>query len=138
MKSLLDASAFLLLIKNLPAEQVARHLKETQIIDLTYYEVGNGLWKERSLMKLTTPQQCEAYVNVAKAVLSEIETIACVSEAFGAILKTAIEEKLSFYDSSYLYFAKDRKLKLITEDKELFKKARKHVEVQTVAELLQA
>jgi predicted nucleic acid-binding protein len=138
MKTLLDASAFLMLIRNTSVQGAECCFRESQIIDLTYYEVGNALWKEGSLTKLTPPHQCETLVKIAKVALSRIETIAFVSEAFDAILEIAIEEKLSFYDSSYLYFAKDRRLKLITEDKELYKKAKRHVEVQTVAELLQA
>jgi predicted nucleic acid-binding protein len=138
MKNLLDASAFLMLIRRTSVQEADRCFKDSQIIDLTYYEVGNALWKKGNLTKLTPRFRCEELVRIAKAALSRIETIACVSDAFDGILKTAIEEKLSFYDASYLYFAKEKKLKLITEDKELYKKAKKHVEVQMVAELLQS
>jgi predicted nucleic acid-binding protein len=56
-------------------------------------------------------------------------------EDFQKILEIAQDEKLSFYDSSYLFFAKQRGLPLVTEDKKLEMKAKKHVEVRTFATL---
>ena len=56
-------------------------------------------------------------------------------DSFEKILEIAKTEKLTFYDSSYIHFAKEKELKLITEDKELKVKAQKHVNVQTITTL---
>jgi predicted nucleic acid-binding protein len=57
------------------------------------------------------------------------------SEDFQKILEIAQNENLSFYDSSYVFYAKQKGLELITEDKNLALKAKKHVTVITFAEL---
>jgi predicted nucleic acid-binding protein len=38
------------------------------------------------------------------------------------ILDTAIKQKITFYDASYVYFSKIKELRLITEDSRLIKK----------------
>jgi predicted nucleic acid-binding protein len=68
--------------------------------------------------------------------LAKIDQAAQEGPDFQKILEIAQDEKLSFYDSSYLYFAKQKGLILITEDKQLEAKAKKHVNVRTVATLL--
>ena len=55
---------------------------------------------------------------------------------FRRYLDISESEKLSFYDASYLFAAKEKGLVLVTEDKELRAKAKKHVEVQNVSILL--
>jgi len=136
MKYLLDASAFMLLIKNADVKSTVECLQDSLILDLTFYEVGNAVWKESILMKYLTPEEAERLGTMAQTVLAKINRIASEIGAFQKILQIAQAEKLSYYDSSYIYFAKETELTLVSEDKDLRTKARKHVEVHTVAALL--
>ena len=115
-----------------------RCLQESAVLDLTYYEVGNGLWKESTLSKMVTPHESEVLAQTAKTILAKMEKIACEADGFWEILDLAKKERLTFYDSSYILFAREKGLKLVTEDKELYAKAKKHVAVQTTADFLQA
>jgi predicted nucleic acid-binding protein len=136
MKYLLDASAFLLLIKKADIKLAIECLRDSSVLDLTFYEIGNAIWKESILTKFLTPEQAEKLGTMAQTVLAKINRIASETEAFQKILEIAKNENLSYYDSSYVHYAKETDLPLITEDKDLRMKARKYVEVRTVAALL--
>jgi predicted nucleic acid-binding protein len=136
MKYLLDASAFILLIKNADVKSTVEHLQDSSILDLTFYEIGNAIWKESTLTKFLTTKEAEQLGTMAQTVLAKINRVPSETEAFQKILEIAQTERLSYYDSSYIYFAKEKELPLITEDKELRKKANKYVDVRTIATLL--
>ena len=139
MKSyLLDASAFMFLIKKADAQMAVRCLRESMILDLTFYEVGNAVWKESTLTRMLSSNESEVLTETAQTILANMEKVACEADSFRGILDLAKKEKLTFYDSSYIFFAKEKDLKLVTEDKELYLKGKKHVAVQTTADLLQA
>lgn len=63
-------------------------------------------------------------VNIIEILKRWKRVIRIGQEDLKMILSIAIETGLSFYDSAYLYFAKTRKLTLITKDKELFRKGK--------------
>ena len=136
MKYLLDASALMLLIKKADTETSVECLQDSLILDLTFYEVGNAIWKESTLMKFLTQKEAERLGTIAQTILANIKRITNGAEAFQKILEIAQTEKLSYYDSSYVYSAKEAGLPLVTEDKELRMKARKYVDISTVATLL--
>ncbi|MGD0995525.1 MAG: type II toxin-antitoxin system VapC family toxin [Candidatus Bathyarchaeia archaeon] len=133
---LLDASAFMFLIKKSNAKSVIECLQDSIVLDLTYYEVGNAIWKESTLTKFLTPEDSKTLEKVAQTILMKTDWITSEAVTFQKILEIAKNEKLSFYDSSYIYFAKEKDLKLITEDKQLKAKAQKYVDVQTITTLL--
>ena len=133
---LLDASAFMFLIKKSNAKSVIECLQDSIVLDLTYYEVGNAIWKESTLTKFLTPEDSKTLEKVAQTILMKTDRITIEAAVFQKILEIAKNEKLSFYDSSYIYFAKEKDLKLITEDKQLKAKAQKYVDVQTITTLL--
>jgi predicted nucleic acid-binding protein len=135
MKYLLDASSLMLLIKKADLESTVECLQDSLILNLTFYEVGNAVWKESALLKFLTPQEAKRLGAIAQIVLAKIDQVANEGEAFQKILEIAQEEKLSFYDSSYVFFAKQKGLQLVTEDKKLEMKAKKHISVQTLATL---
>jgi len=136
MKYLLDASAFILLIKKADTKSVIDCLQDSSILDLTFYEVGNAIWKESTLTKFLTSEETAKLGTMAQIILRKLSRIASEGEAFQKILEIAQTEKLSYYDSSYIHYAKETALPLITEDKELGTKAKKYVEVCPVAALL--
>lgn len=135
MKYLLDASALLLLIKTANATSTVECLQQSLILDLTFYEIGNAIWKESTLTKFLTPKETETLGTIAQTILAKTSRLANDAKAFQKILEVAQTERLSFYDSSYIFAAKETALTLVTEDKELKTKARKHVTTCTVEAL---
>jgi predicted nucleic acid-binding protein len=133
MKYLLDASSLMLLIKKTDVESTVEFLQDSFILNLTFYEVGNAIWKESTLLKFLTPQEAKRLGTMAQIVLAKIDKVTNEGEDFQKILEIAQDEKLSFYDSAYIFFAKQKGLPLVTEDKQLEVKAKKHTTVQTLA-----
>lgn len=133
---LLDASSFMILIKKAEVQRTVECLRESVVLDLTFYEVGNAIWKESALTKSLAPGDGESLGNLAQTILANTDRIMLDVTAFQGILKIAGDEMLSFYDSSYVYFSKEKGLTLVTEDKTLKTKAKKYVNIQAVAELL--
>jgi predicted nucleic acid-binding protein len=134
MKYLLDANSLMLLIKRADAKLTVECLLDSLILDLTFYEIGNAFWKESALLKFLTLEEVKMLGNRSQIILSKINQVKNDSEDFQKILEIAQNENLSFYDSSYVFYAKQRGLQLITEDKKLALKAKKHVIVITFAE----
>ena len=135
MKYLLDASSLMLLIKKTDVESTVECLRDSLILDLTFYEVGNAVWKESALLKFLTPEEAKRLGTVAQTVLAKIGQVTNEDGDFQKILEIAQHEKLSFYDSSYVFFAKQKGLPLVTEDKQLEMKTKKHIDVRTIATL---
>lgn len=133
---LIDASSLMLLMKTANIQTELDHLRTSFLLDLTFYEVGNAIWKETCLTKFLTKNESEVLRNRVQTVLARIDKILSEASNFQKILDISESEKLSFYDSSYLFAAKEKGLVLVTEDKELRTKAEKKVEVQNVATLL--
>ncbi len=135
MKYLIDASSFMLLVKKADVETTIRQMQEAAILDLTFYEVGNAIWKESRLTKFLTPKEAERLGTIAEQIFASID-IATASSNFLKTLKIARKENLSFYDSSYISTAAEKGLTLITEDKRLRERANKYVKVTDTERLL--
>ncbi len=105
-------------------------------LDLTFYEVGNAVWKESYLTKLLSADAAKNLKETAQTILAKMDRLSCKPESFKKIVEIAKTEELTFYDSSYIYFAKENGLQLLTEDKKLKTKAQKHVRAQSISELL--
>ncbi|MCL1978326.1 MAG: type II toxin-antitoxin system VapC family toxin [Candidatus Bathyarchaeota archaeon] len=135
---LFDASAFIFLIKKANVQTTLQQLQKSFILDLTVYEVGNVLLKENRLTKFLTPQEIETLEKVTQIILSRTEKILNHDVTFQQIMKIAKTENLSFYDSSYIYFSKQKNIQLITEDQSLRDKAKKYVQTKTTLTLLSA
>ena len=133
---LIDASSFISLVKKTDLKIAEEFLQASAILDLTFYEVGNAIWKEICLTKFLTKSESEAMRSVAQIVLARAEILSNEIRSFQKILEISEKEKLSFYDSSYLFSAKDKELTLVTEDKRLSEKAKNYVQVKTLATLL--
>jgi predicted nucleic acid-binding protein len=136
MKYLLDASSLMLLLKKAEINSAVQFLQDSLVLDLTFYELGNSIWKEGALTKFLTPKEAEKMASKAQIILGNIDQATNEPKDFQKILEIAQTEKLSYYDSSYIYFAKERKMQLITEDKALRTKARKYVSADPVSCLL--
>jgi predicted nucleic acid-binding protein len=133
---LFDASAFIFLIKKANVQTTFQHLQNLLILDLTIYEVGNTLLKENNLTKFLTQKEITTLEKVTQIILSRTEKILNHTTVLQQIMEIAKTEKLSFYDSSYIYFAKQNNIQFITEDPNLIAKAQKYVPTQTTTTLL--
>ncbi|MDR2707697.1 MAG: type II toxin-antitoxin system VapC family toxin [Nitrososphaerota archaeon] len=135
---LFDASAFIFLIKKANVQTTLQQLQNLFILDLTVYEVGNTLLKESNITKFLTSKEINTLEKVTQTILSKTEKIINQDSTFQQIIKIAKTENLSFYDSSYIYYAKQNNIQLITEDQTFRNKARKYVQTQTTTTLLSA
>jgi predicted nucleic acid-binding protein len=135
---LFDASAFIFLIKKANVQTTLQHLQKLFILDLTVYEVGNALLKESNITKFLTPKEINTLEKVTQIILSRTEKILNHDVTFQQIMKIAKTENISFYDSSYIYFAKQNNIQLVTEDKVFRNKAKKYVQTQTTMTLISA
>ncbi len=115
-KYLLDTSALYPLVLRL-REKLIEYLDVFSILDLTFYEVGNVIWKEYKRGKI---RNLIAVANLFQEILNSMQKIE-VDSGVSEILKIAIKEGLTFYDASYLYVARSRGLKLVTEDSDLLR-----------------
>jgi predicted nucleic acid-binding protein len=135
---LFDASAFIFLIKKANVQTTFQQLQKSFILDLTVYEIGNALLKEARLTKFLTSKETETLEKVTQIILSRTEKILNQDTTFQQIMEIAKTENLSFYDSSYIYFAKQKNIQLITENQSLRNNAKKYVQAQTTQSLLNA
>jgi len=135
---LFDASALIFLIKKANTQTTFQHLQNLLILDLTVYEVGNTLLKESRLTKFLTLQEIETLEKVTQIILSRTEKIPNPDIAFQQIIQIAKTENLSFYDSSYIFFAKQKNIQLVTENQKLRNKAKKYIQTHATTTLLSA
>jgi len=132
---LLDTSSLMLLMKTANLKTQLNFLQTSYLLDLTFYEVGNALWKETCLTKFITKNEAQTLQKNIQIVLTKTDKICCETTDFYKISEIADTENLSFYDSSYLFISQEKGLILVTEDKKLSSKAEKHIEVKNIATL---
>ena len=121
MSNLYDSSAIFRAIK----ENTVEALLGNYTTELARYELGNTIWKKTILQKEITYDESKKLIRLLKQVLYLMETLRtdCQEEQ---ILDLAGKLKLTFYDASYVFHAKERNLTLVTEDETLTKKASAH------------
>jgi predicted nucleic acid-binding protein len=117
MKYLFDSSAIFRAIK----ENKIEYLTENYTLELARYELGNIIWKDHILQSKISEQEAKTMAKTIKHTLNIMDIIE-IAGSEEEILDTAIKQKITFYDASYVYFAKSKELRLITEDSRLIKK----------------
>ena len=132
---LFDASAIVnLLISR--GNRIIDILTGNWILDLTVYEVGSAIWKLNAIHRKISSSEADILLESLLGIAADrMKLVPSVEIDHLSTLGIAREEKLSFYDASYLSVAIERKLVLVTDDKKLFDAASKHVSVQTSAEI---
>ncbi|MGD6807732.1 MAG: type II toxin-antitoxin system VapC family toxin [Candidatus Bathyarchaeia archaeon] len=136
MKSyLLDASSLMLLMKTANPQTTLTCIDASCILDLTFYEVGNAIYKETCLTNFLTKKESETLKNRIQKILSTTQKLSPLPDQFQQILDISENEKLTFYDASYLFAAKENGLILVTDDKQLNNKAQKHIQTTNAATL---
>jgi predicted nucleic acid-binding protein len=123
-KSLLfDASSIHQLIRELQ-EDAPNELLKGSTIPLSYYELGNAVWRECTLLKRITHEEAKKLMISFYLILQAMKITPQNEKSEGInVLQTACQFNLTFYDSAYLNEAKKAKKTLVTEDKKLAKAA---------------
>ena len=135
----LDASVFLPLLLNL-----GRKFKELagnfsfHLLDLTLYEVCNGLWKESAKLNRIDAFTASELCYYSKEVAKRCAKVHSISELdVRSVIEIALESGLTFYDSSYIELARELNASLATEDKEIARVAPKYkIEVLSLNRLM--
>ncbi|MEM3566409.1 MAG: type II toxin-antitoxin system VapC family toxin [Candidatus Bathyarchaeia archaeon] len=131
MKYLFDSSAIFKAIK----ENKIDVLVGNCTLELARYELGNVLWKSFALEGKATEVEIKSLAKIVKRVLGIMEAlqINCNEEE---ILEIANKAKITFYDASYVYYAKAKNLTLITEDTRLLKKIANQINASTLTDII--
>jgi len=138
MRLLLDASALIPLLidhgeKLLDiATEVSLH-----ITDLTIYEVGNSLWKLTALLRTVSIEDAMELMEILTTVIrGKLVMIVHFNKLdLSRALRLALTERITFYDASYIVATEEINATLVTEDRKLKEKARKHINVITYDDL---
>lgn len=130
MRYVFDSSAIFRAIKENEIEVLVGNCT----LELARYEMGNILWKNYTLQAKATEQELKSLAKLIKQTLNimEIVQVNCSEEE---ILDIATKMKITFYDASYVYYAKTKELTLITEDGELLKRIIPHIKALKLNEI---
>lgn len=123
MSYIFDASAIVEAIKRF-GEKAPRILWKNITLDLTYYELGNTIWREHALKKSISFEGALEKAQEAFRLLGvmRVERITTLEE-FEETMRIASKLGLTFYDAAYAQKAKAGGLTLVTEDRKLLEKA---------------
>ena len=127
MRYLFDSSAIFRAIKENKVEVLTGNFT----LELARYELGNIIWKDYALQARVSEEEARIMAKTIKKTLTimEVQDVAGNEEE---ILETAIQLRITFYDASYVYFAKTKELQLITEDSRLIKRTTATLKVSTL------
>lgn len=128
---LFDASSILLLVKKSRSKS-PDILLNGSTISLVYYEVGNALWRECSLLQRITLKEAGKLLESIFALVQAMDVAVLDDEKLGGVLNMAGEQNITFYDASYLAEAQRSNRTLVTDDEKLADAA-KIVGVKTLA-----
>ena len=115
-------------------EEALSVLQGSSVLDLTAYEVGNGVW---SLVYLHKEIEYNGGVRLMKAAVRMFARLKVVGlgEKLLEAYDMAVREGLTFYDASYIVAAKSAGLILVTDDAKLAEKAKRHLNVLSSKDL---
>jgi predicted nucleic acid-binding protein len=111
-------------------------IEDSKILDLTLYELGNGVWKESELIKSLNVDEIDNLANSMSLVLGSLEKLSVTPSEFSRVLTIAKSERKTFYDSSYIYVAKREKMTFVTEDQRLSRIARRYVQTVSIRDVI--
>ena len=127
---LFDSSAII----NLCAEKKLDPLLEGFTLNLAPYELGNAVWKQVCIHKTVTVEEANIVLDLLADVFGKMRKLKVEHPL--EILKIAVEEKITYYDASYLYTAIKNGLTLVTDDEKLYNVGKKHVKAVKSNEVL--
>lgn len=131
MTKLLDASAVVKFILENENNGVDR-IFDNSVLDLTFYEAGNSFWKAAALQDRITEEDAEEAATILTALRKEVEVIPIKDLDSEKIMKIALKEEITYYDSFYITAAAEKEIPLVTQDGELSKKAKEYVKAEKI------
>jgi len=135
---IIDASVYAPLIVIYGRDLIEKLRKiEFIILDLTVYESCNAFWKEH--MKFHKISRDEALIacKVVKALTRYMILYKVIDLNIEEAMKIAIENNITFYDSSYIALALKLKSPIISEDRDIISTAPKYgVEVVRLNQII--
>ena len=117
MKYIFDSSA----IYSLISKRNFKYFSECATLTLARYELGNIIWKERSLHKRINLVQQREWTGIIEGILARLDTFDILGHIDG-IINLSSELSISFYDAAYVFFAIQQQSTLVTADEKLIKK----------------
>ncbi|MHA1713658.1 MAG: type II toxin-antitoxin system VapC family toxin [Candidatus Ranarchaeia archaeon] len=103
-------------------------LQRGATLGLTYYEIGNVMWKQVHLNKTFSLEEGEKVLKALSSVLQGMRVIQ--DNRAIETLRLAIRYNLTFYDAAFLDAAIMYNFSLVTDDKKLGRIAEKHIPVR--------
>lgn len=94
-------------------------LFDGHVLELTFYEAGNVLWKIHALQERTTPEEHAELVSLVPDLRREMTVHDLDDIGFEAVMNIASDSELTFYDAAYVACAEQLGTTLVTEDREL-------------------
>ena len=94
-------------------------LFDGHVLDLTFYEAGNVLWKVHALQDRTTAEEHADLVSLLTELRAELVVHDLEEIGFEAVMDVATGTGLTFYDASYLACTERFETLLVSEDAEL-------------------
>ncbi len=131
-KFLFDASS---IVYSLKLRKI-RILAGNYVQWLTVYEVVNAIWKEVSLVGSLSLKEANELLEIFLEVIEHMTILEPRSYEL-KILSIALETGLTTYDASYVVLAREKGLKLVTEDSKLRERAGELVETSSLDQLLE-
>lgn len=128
-KMLLDASSVVYALK----KRLVNAFDGNYILDLTRYEVLNGIWKEAQLIKSISMEDAMKLVRVFSNALEHLHILS-IEGLEEDILEKALKLGLPAYDASYIVAAEKHSLILATEDRKLREVASKTIRTRSLEE----
>jgi predicted nucleic acid-binding protein len=135
MTFLFDASSMIQMFRSFEEEETLRMLDKNAILDLSKYEVGNALWKQHVLRHAISKTEFEEFLSLLQRVITHTRILTITAEDLPKIAKIAAEERITFYDASYITVARNNDLTLTTEDEALTRVASRRIKTATVKEI---
>ncbi len=132
MPLLFDASA----ITNLIIARGSKVLKKTGgnfALDLTFYEIGNALWRLCLMERKITHSEASGLITSAVDLLGRLGQIRLEDLNSNRILDIGIAKRITFYDASYVAAAEARRLMIVTDDEVLTRAAKEYVSTERSA-----
>jgi len=134
VKYVLDASALLPLVIRRGKQLIVEASQEDLITtDLAMYEACNSLWKLAILFGSMSLEDAVVVATTLRDLVLRnlIQQIDFTKLDLSQALRRAYEEKLTFYDASYIVIAETVGALLVTEDERLLRAASKFIETMT-------
>jgi len=136
VKGIFDASSLVNLAIN-GGSKATEAISGGSGIVLTFYEIGNSIWRLHRLLGRLSRDQAGSLLEVSLELFGRLNILNLVESDGLQILQMASVSRLTFYDASYLYAAKRSELVLVTDDARLGKAARQEkVETASSASIL--